>query len=187
MEAKMAKYTLFRHRPEKLMWDYPTDGPIRSSPKIAEGHVFIGSDDYNLYALNISTYQKSWSIHVEGAVRSTPFLTNDMIYFGTEGNEFICADYRGQVKWKFWAKRPITSSPIVSEGIVYFASVDSNLYALDASTGWVIWRFRMGKGFRYQSGLHGREMSSLVARMDSFIVLKNQAHERFGGLRASTR
>jgi len=130
----------------KTIWDYPTDGPIRCSPKIAEGHVFIGSDDYHFYALNMSTYQKSWSIHLEGAVRSTPFLTNDMIYFGTEGNEFICADYRGQVKWKFWAKRPITSSPIVSEGIVYFASVDSNLYALDARTGWVIWRFRMGKG-----------------------------------------
>ncbi len=130
----------------KKLWDYQTEGPIRCSPKMAEGHIFIGSDDFNFYAINTATYQKSWFIHTEGAVRSTPFLTSELIYFGTEGNEFICADYRGQVKWRFWAKRPITSSPIVSDGIVYFASVDSNLYALDARTGWVIWRFRMAKG-----------------------------------------
>jgi outer membrane protein assembly factor BamB/tRNA A-37 threonylcarbamoyl transferase component Bud32 len=130
----------------KAMWDYLTDGPIRSSPKSAEGHIFFGSDDYFFYALNMSTYQKSWTIHTEGAVRSSPFLTPELIYFGTEANEFICSDYRGQVKWHFWAKRPVTSSPIVSDGIVYFASLDTNLYALDARTGWVIWRFRMGKG-----------------------------------------
>ncbi len=130
----------------KEVWDFPTNGPIRCSPKSAEGHIFIGSDDFNFYAINMSTYQKSWAIHTEGAVRSTPCLASDLVYFGTESNEFICADYRGQVKWRFWAKRPITSSPIVSDGIVYFASVDSNLYALDARNGWVIWRFRMGKG-----------------------------------------
>ncbi len=130
----------------KKLWDYQTEGPIRCSPKMAEGHIFIGSDDFNFYAINTATYQKSWFIHTEGAVRSTPFLTSELIYFGTEGNEFICADYRGQVKWRFWAKRPITSSPIVADGIVYFSSVDSNLYALDARTGWVIWRFRMAKG-----------------------------------------
>ena len=55
-------------------------------------------------------------------------------------------DFRGQIKWKFWAKRPVTSSPVVTDGIVFFASLDSNIYALDARTGWVIWRFRMGKG-----------------------------------------
>lgn len=130
----------------KEVWDFTTNGPIRCSPKSAEGHIFIGSDDFNFYAVNMATYQKSWAIHTEGAVRSTPCLETDLIYFGTESNEFICADYRGQVKWRFWAKRPITSSPIVSDGIVYFASVDSNLYALDARNGWVIWRFRMGKG-----------------------------------------
>jgi serine/threonine protein kinase len=130
----------------KLNWEFPTGGPIRCSAKIAEGHVFFGSDDCNLYAVNLTTNKKSWAIKTEGPVRSTPFITSDLIYFGCESNEFLCSDFRGQIKWSFWTKRPVTSSPIVSDGIVYFASLDSTFYALDAKSGWVIWRFRMGKG-----------------------------------------
>jgi outer membrane protein assembly factor BamB len=73
-------------------------------------------------------------------------VAGDSIYFGNESNEFICADFGGLVKWRFWAKRPITSSPVESDGVVYFSSQDSNCYALDAKSGWVIWKFRMGKG-----------------------------------------
>ncbi len=130
----------------KKLWDFATGGPIRCSAKFADGHVFFGSDDYNLYAVNITTNKLSWTLKTEGSVRSTPFLTNDLLYFGCESNEFICADFRGQSKWRFWTKRPVTSSPTVMDGIVYFASLDGIFYALDAKSGWVVWRFRMGKG-----------------------------------------
>jgi len=127
-------------------WEYKTEGPIRSSPRFAEGHIFIGSDDKRLYAYNVANNLPGWSIKTEGAVRSTPFLAVVFVYFGTEANEFICGNYRGQVEWHYWTKRPVTSSAIVSDGIVYFTSLDGYLYALDARTGWVFWRFRMGKG-----------------------------------------
>lgn len=130
----------------KKIWTYKTEAPIRCSLKTAEGHLFFGSDDSNLYAVNLSTAAKSWSLHTEGPIRSTPHIANDSIYFGNETNEFVCTDFRGHVRWRFWAKKPITSSPTVSDGIVYFSSLDSNCYALDAKSGWVIWRFRMGKG-----------------------------------------
>jgi serine/threonine protein kinase len=140
------KLYVLQARTGKYQWEYRTDGPIRCSPKIAEGHVFFGSDDGNLYAINMSSYQKSWTIRTEGAIRSSPFLTKDLIYFGCESNEFVCSDYRGTIKWRYMTKRPVTSSPTVSDGIVYFSALDSNFYALDAKSGWVIWRFRMGKG-----------------------------------------
>jgi eukaryotic-like serine/threonine-protein kinase len=140
------KLYVLQARTGKYQWEYRTDGPIRCSPKISEGHVFLGSDDGNMYAINMTSYQKSWAIRTEGAVRSSPFLTQDLLYFGCESNEFICSDYRGNIKWRYLTKRPVTSSPLVSDGIVYFASLDSNFYALDAKSGWVIWRFRMGKG-----------------------------------------
>lgn len=130
----------------KLLWNFPTEGPIRCSPRIAEGHIFIGSDDASLYAINLASYRKSWSLRTEGPIRSTPFISNGLIYFGNEANEFTCADFRGQSKWRFYTKRANTSSPLVIDGIVYFSSLDGNFYALDAKSGWVIWRYRMGKG-----------------------------------------
>ncbi len=130
----------------KKIWGFGTEGPVRSSLRFAEGHLFFGSDDGNLYALETSTVRKAWSYHTEGAIRSTPCILNDLILFGTESNEFLCTDFRGQFRWRFWTKKPVTSSPVVSDGIVYFTSVDSNCYALDAKSGWVIWKFRMSKG-----------------------------------------
>ena len=130
----------------KKVWNFKTEGPIRGSIKFAEGHLFFGSDDSNLYALEIASVRKAWALHTEGAIRSTPCIANDLILFGTESNEFLCTDFRGQVRWRFWTRKPVTSSPSVSEGLVYFTSLDSNCYALDAKSGWVIWKFRMNKG-----------------------------------------
>jgi len=78
-------------------------------------------------------------------VRSTPFITNDLIYFGAEDGEFLCLDFKGQAKWRFRAKRAITSSPWVQDNVVYFNSMDGHLYALDGKSGWMLWRFRMEK------------------------------------------
>lgn len=134
-------------RAGQLVWTYYTDGPIRSSPVITEGHIFIGSDDGYLHAINVISGRRAWRIDVGAPIRSTPFVNSEeeSIYFGTEDGMLYCADFRGQIRWRFRAKKPITGSPIVADGTVYFGSMDSTFYALDAQTGWVIWRYRLGK------------------------------------------
>lgn len=130
----------------KDIWSFKTNGPVRSSARSSEGHLFFGSDDGYLYAVEVLTSRKSWSVHVDGAIRTTPCISNDLIFFGTESNEFICTDFRGQVRWRFSTKKPVTASPTVSEGVVFFTSLDGFCYALDSKSGWLIWKFRMGKG-----------------------------------------
>jgi serine/threonine protein kinase len=128
------------------VWNYPTERPIRSSPTIAEGCVFIGSDDGYLHAVSLATHSRLWRFDAVQPIRSTPLATKDFIYFGSDQGELNCVTYQGEIKWKFRAKRGMTSSPVISDGILYIASLDSSLYALDAKSGWMIWRFHMGKG-----------------------------------------
>jgi serine/threonine protein kinase len=132
-------------RSGRLNWTYPSEGAVRSSPEIAESHVFFGSDDFNLHAVNLISGRSTWKSNVGAPIRSKPLVVNEFIYFGAESGDFYCMDFRSAIRWRFKAKRAITSSPAYSEGVVYFASVDGTLYALDAKTGWVIWRFRLGK------------------------------------------
>jgi eukaryotic-like serine/threonine-protein kinase len=132
-------------RSGKMIWTYYTNGEVRSSPYISEGHLFIGSDDGRLYAINGLVGRKVWEINIGAPVRSTPLVYNDLIYFGSESGEFFCTDLGGTIKWRFKAKRAITSSACITQNIVFFGSMDSTLYALDAKTGWVIWRYRLGK------------------------------------------
>ncbi|KAA3643213.1 MAG: protein kinase [Chloroflexi bacterium] len=133
-------------RSGKMSWSHFTDGPVRSSPRIAEGHVFIGSDDGFLHAVNLTNGRLSWRAEAGTPVRSTPYVTDEFVYFGAEDGLFHCVSFRGDVKWTHKAKRAITSSPVVGGDAVYFGSMDGTIYAMDANTGWAIWRFRLGKG-----------------------------------------
>lgn len=132
-------------RSGKEIWSYYSNGPIRSSPYIAEGHIFIGSDDAFLHVINALSGRRAWRVDAGSAVRSTPITVSDYVYFGTEAGDLFCVDLRGNVKWRFKAKRALTSSPVYTNGIIYVCSVDSILYALDAKSGYIIWRFRMSK------------------------------------------
>ena len=96
--------------------------------------------------INVNSHRRTWRVDVVEAVRSSPCVTEEGIYFGCESGEFLKLDFRGEIKWRFRAKRAITASPAESQGVIFFSSLDSNIYALDTKSGWVIWRFRMGKG-----------------------------------------
>jgi outer membrane protein assembly factor BamB/tRNA A-37 threonylcarbamoyl transferase component Bud32 len=133
-------------RSGKLTWSFQSDGPIRSSPKIEEGHIFFGADDGYLYAVNLISNRITWRIDGGSPIRSSPCVSKGRVYTGTELGDFFCVDFRGEVKWRFKAKRSITSSSLEEDGIVYFSSLDSTFYALDAKSGWIVWRFRMLKG-----------------------------------------
>lgn len=133
-------------RSGSLLWTYYTRGPIRSSPFVAHGHVFIGSDDMSLHAVNINGGRGIWQIDTIGEIRSTPFVTQEEIYVGNESGEFYCVDFRGGIKWRYKAKRAITSSAVVADGSVFFCSLDAYIYALDAKSGYFMWRFKMDKG-----------------------------------------
>lgn len=133
-------------RTGKVLWTYYTEGPIHSSPRIAEGHVFIGSDDHFLHAVNVNTSRSAWRFDAGDKVRSTPVIANELIYVGTESGEMLAVDYRGTLKWRFQAKRGITSSPAALGQAVYFSSLDGIVYCLGARDGWPVWRFRLGKG-----------------------------------------
>jgi len=130
----------------RVEWTYYTDGPIRSSPVIRDRHVFIGSDDGFLHVINASTGRRAVKINGGSPIRSSPFVDNDVVYFGSEDGDIFCAEFGGKIRWHVNAKRAVTSSPRAQEGVVYLGSVDGQLYALDAKTGWTLWRFRMDRG-----------------------------------------
>src|ERR1700720_4014832 len=49
--------------------------------------------------------------------------------------------YLQGVKWKFATGDRIVSSPVWSEGVLYFGSDDNNLYAVDAESGRQKWKY----------------------------------------------
>jgi eukaryotic-like serine/threonine-protein kinase len=130
----------------RINWSYTTRGKIRGTPRAAHGHVFFGSDDGRLYALVAGNGRYLWEYDMGAEVRSRPFVTNELVIVGCESGEVVALELAGARKWAFRARRNVTCSPVVDmvEGVCYVGAYDGFMYALDASSGYSLWRFRTG-------------------------------------------
>ncbi|GIK27504.1 MAG: serine/threonine-protein kinase [Chloroflexi bacterium] len=128
----------------RVVWTYQTKDRIRGAPRIAHNHVFFGGDDGRLYALAANNGRFLWNYEAGAPIRSRPFVTSDIIIFGADDGSIYGLELSGKRKWVYRAKRSIISSPAVDQknGICYIGSFDGYLYALDANSGFTLWRFR---------------------------------------------
>lgn len=152
----------------RVQWAFKTDGPVIGSPAVANGVVFFGSSDGKLYAVDEQSGRQKWLYRTLAGrpVTSSPAVADGVVYVsGFDGVLYAVSADSGALKWtfiteyerRFEAKRlhgysPVaqtipdswdlyTSSPAVFNGRVYFGSGDGSVYALDARSGAVQWKF----------------------------------------------
>ncbi|MDD1687544.1 PQQ-binding-like beta-propeller repeat protein [Methanoregula sp.] len=65
------------------LWHFATGGFIYSSPTVADGIVYAGSDDKNLYAIDAVTGKEKWRFATGDWVDSSPAVANGIVYVGS--------------------------------------------------------------------------------------------------------
>ena len=71
-----------------LKWKYQTQGWVVSSPAIdAQGTIYFGSSDGNLYAIDSSDGQLKWAYQTQNWIFSCPAIGNGVIYFGSSDDK----------------------------------------------------------------------------------------------------
>jgi uncharacterized repeat protein (TIGR01451 family) len=133
----------------QLKWKNPVGGYLLSygsSPAVADGVVYFGSEHGNVYALNVGTGAQLWSYATAGAVESSPAVADGVVYFGSYSDCNVCAlnTSTGVKLWSFNTGNIVNSSPTVANGVIYVGSDGGNVYALNASTGVLLWSRHLG-------------------------------------------
>jgi outer membrane protein assembly factor BamB len=119
-------------------------GPISSSPAVAGDHLYFGSDDGNVYAVNKSTGSKStghadWTFPTGARVFSSPAVATStgspaIVVIGSDdGNVYFLEDNGTSVTLlaTFSIGAPVRSSPAIdSDGTVYVGADDGRVYAI---------------------------------------------------------
>jgi PGF-pre-PGF domain-containing protein len=124
------------------LWNFTTENYVESSPAVANGIVYVGSDDGNVSALNASTGAQIWNFTTGGEVYSSPAVVNGTVYVGSFDDKVYALNAStGAQIWNFTTGGPVYSSPVVTNSIVYVGGTDAYVYALNASTGAQIWNF----------------------------------------------
>ncbi len=126
-----------------VRWRFRSRRGILSSPVADKGFVFVGSLDWNFYALDVRSGWAAWRYRTGGAIVSTPAAWENLVFFGSTDGYFYALDAdAGRMVWRHQLKDQITGSPLVHGENVYFGGVDGNIYCMDARAGKVRWNYQ---------------------------------------------
>jgi len=133
----------------------PTQEGINSSPAVAGGRVFVGSDDGHLWAFAAKGGALRWSRWVGGRVRSSPAVVGGLVFVGSDaGNLQARGAAHGALVWERHLGGKVTAPPLVAHGRVFVGSRGGMFYAFRADTGRLLWKHRTwsvwdGAAFRH--------------------------------------
>jgi outer membrane protein assembly factor BamB len=126
--------------------------------------VYAASYDREVHALDMDSGDEVWVVQATDWIWSAPALANGTLYFGdSSGNVFAVDATDGSVLWESGVhtmnmvagvtqnppleiKGAIQASPVVQDGVVYFASLGNSeseeglLVAVEAATGEELWQ-----------------------------------------------
>jgi outer membrane protein assembly factor BamB/tRNA A-37 threonylcarbamoyl transferase component Bud32 len=123
------------------LWSFECEDEIRGTPNIADGTVYIGCYDNNLYALDAKTGDFKWKYATEGGIPTRPAIMENMIFVGSEDFRLYALDADGgELLWTYYTEGPIRSSAIISEGHLFFGSDDANLHVVNILSGNRAWK-----------------------------------------------
>ena len=117
-----------------LLASYTTSGAVESSPAVANGYVYVGSNDGKVYQLNASNIaQEIGQYTTGGLVISSPAVANGYVYVGSNDGKVyqLNASNISQVITSYSIGTAVyRTSPALVGSVVYIGSSNNKLYAL---------------------------------------------------------
>lgn len=129
-----------------LEWSYDA-GEITgyASPNVVDGTLYFASFHGDVHALDVTDGSEEWVFDTgTWETYSQPTVYEGIVYVGanTGGGGLWAIDASdGTEVWSSIGDDAFRSSPTVVDGVVYIGSYDGTLYAVDASTGSIVWEF----------------------------------------------
>ncbi len=130
--------------------------PIRSAPTLGSGHLFVATDDSQLYALDLRSGAVLWSHRGvnEGTgflIEASPAATDDAVIAPyASGEVYVLSAASGDSVWNDTVAAPqrdtatsvfsgISGDPIVVDNLVYVAGSAGEFAAFDQASGRRVW------------------------------------------------
>ncbi|TDW99919.1 outer membrane protein assembly factor BamB family protein [Dinghuibacter silviterrae] len=117
---------------------------LNGTPTVSNGVVYVGSFQH-FYAFNATTGAQIWSVPI-GSLGTVPQVVDNSIYLASSGVVLSLNAANGQQNWltSLVSNTFAQGGLVVAHGIIYVGGNDGNVYAVDASTGKVIWASGIG-------------------------------------------
>lgn len=130
--------------PLGLVAAVPLSDGVYTSPVIADGRVYVVDGSGVAFCFDAENLKPVWRTPTRGGKDncnnvSSPAIAGKFLHFGTMSGWYYVLDrITGKVVREIDCRDPIFSAPAVSEGRVYFATLGSQVYAVEPN-GEVAW------------------------------------------------
>jgi outer membrane protein assembly factor BamB len=114
-----------------LIWSYPLQKHVLSTPAVYNGMVFIADCGRKFHCVDAQTGNAFWTHDVEGEVWASPLVADGKVYLGTRSGAFyiFAAEQQKKLLSSTQLEAPISATATAANGVLYIATM-SRLYAL---------------------------------------------------------
>jgi outer membrane protein assembly factor BamB/subtilisin family serine protease len=178
-----------------VKWTARVPGISYASPSLdRQGRLLVGSTDGALYCLDTETGKQLWRFVTDGEIYSSVALdSDDSAVFGTQAGSLYRVNPNGTLAWRFQAPTAssFSSSPAIANNRVYAGAYDGKVYALNVSSGALVWSYATGDEIRGSSPAVDSDGLIYIGSYDSSLhVIKPDGtlkikYPSFGPIRSS--
>ncbi|MHB8519798.1 MAG: outer membrane protein assembly factor BamB family protein [Limisphaerales bacterium] len=114
-----------------LVWSYPLERHVMSTPAIYHGMVFIADCGRKVHCVDAETGKPYWTADITGDVWASPMVVDGKVYLGTRSGNFyvFAASREKQVLSAAELGAPISATTTAANGVLYVATMN-HLYAV---------------------------------------------------------
>ncbi len=129
------------------LWTYSGSSQgLRTAPAYSDGLVFLGEYDGIFSIIDAKTGKRLNGGGAGGAI-NTPSVSNGNVYFSSWDGSVNAVKIKGtEPLWNAKIGDPVTTSPVVSNGMIVVGTGRGLAVALNAKDGSIIWRFNTEGG-----------------------------------------
>ncbi len=137
----------------KVLWRLRMKKAVESSPVIIDNErtVIAASLDGRVVAVDLATGRIRWAYQTGGDIKGSPVVSRGKVYTANYAGEVVALNVRnGRLVWRqayrldpVRTERIYSSTPVAGR-LLLFGTVGGYVYALDAESGALKWRNRVG-------------------------------------------
>lgn len=143
-----------------------------AAPVLVGDQLIVGDYRNVLHSLNPQTGAEKWSFsQAKGRWIASPLVVKDIIVAPCADHFLYALDLNGNLLWKFETGQPIWATPSTDGNLVYVASMDHSVYALDVASGDERWKKDLGAAIVFTPTLSDDGVLYLVTLAREIIAL----------------
>jgi outer membrane protein assembly factor BamB len=141
---------IFASDPESIYFWKFSCGPIHSKPLIRDSIAYFGSNDKNLYAVNMKNGKEIWH-YLADSINSFPALKDSIVVFEARNKLYALHAKTGRFLWSYTTDANADlligftdyhhSSPVIQDSLVIFCDQSGYINGVDLHTGKLKYQF----------------------------------------------